>query len=192
MLDNKENNAVSRYTSLKITQRSVAVSIVRIRNPTSIHLRALGEEFERDWPVVPNTAVGTPDSVLWLGPQEWAVTLLDSRIVEARVASACHNALWDVSDMSPGYALFEISGAAARSVMAKSCPLDLHPRVFCGGRCAQTVFAQVAAIVHQPQHEPRYCVYFDVGLTHYVQRWLAEASAEYLMDGSISYETTGP
>ena len=43
-------------------------------------------------------------------------------------------------DVGSGYTVLEISGAQAREALARGCPLDLHPRVFKTGQCAQSHF----------------------------------------------------
>lgn len=192
MLKDAFVDTLIRSESLDITRRCVTISIVRLRHPTPVQTRALGELFHCEWPAIPNTAAGSPDSVLWLSPHEWAVTGVDPEIVVTNVARACGATLHQVSDMSSGYALFEISGAHARSVMAKSCSLDFHPRKFSSGRCAQTIFAQVAALIHQPGAEPRYCVYAEESLTHYLRTWLSDAAVGTAETMSTAVSTARP
>jgi sarcosine oxidase subunit gamma len=61
----------------------------------------------------------------------------------SRAAHAGARRLYAV-DVSASRAVIELAGAQARAVLAKGCGLDLHPRSFTAGRCAQTVLARAA------------------------------------------------
>jgi heterotetrameric sarcosine oxidase gamma subunit len=49
-----------------------------------------------------------------------------------------------VTDVSGGRMAVRLAGADARGLFAKDCPLDLHPRAFKPGTCAQSVLAKVS------------------------------------------------
>ena len=50
-------------------------------------------------------------------------------------------------------------GRARATVLAKGCRLDLHPRAFTPGMCAQTVIAQIGVLLHQCDEVPTYDLY---------------------------------
>lgn len=101
-------------------------------------------------PTTPNT-VATTDSVevLWLAPTEWLILCTLERQTE--IENALEQALADqftaVNDVSGYYATFTVQGHNARDLLERATPLDLHPRVFAPGQCAQTVFALTSAII---------------------------------------------
>lgn len=134
-------------------------------------------------PTEPNTVAGPADladgpRALWLGPDEWLVVAADGEpLVALRAAlEGRHAAVVDVSDSRTVIAL---SGPRARDVLAKGCPLDLHPRVFASGRCAQTLLAKAHVILHQIDDAPSYEIYVHRSCTDYLWSWLEDASTEY-------------
>ena len=96
-------------------------------------------------PTQHNTVAANGDLLaLWLGPDEWHIVtppaaqtqLLDS--LEAAF-DGMHIA---VTDVTGGQTVITVSGPRARDVLAKGCPLDLHPTVFKPAHCAQTLLAK--------------------------------------------------
>ncbi|RKU04609.1 sarcosine oxidase subunit gamma [Burkholderia sp. Nafp2/4-1b] len=93
-------------------------------------------------PSVPNTvARGAEYDVLWLGPDEWLVRSngpVPAGVLEAQLAEAVQGSYAAAVDVGSGYTVVEISGERVRDVIARGCPLDLHPRVLKPGQCAQS------------------------------------------------------
>ncbi|QTO50219.1 sarcosine oxidase subunit gamma [Burkholderia latens] len=93
-------------------------------------------------PSVPNTvARGAEYDVLWLGPDEWLVRSngpVQAGVLEARLAEAVQGSYAAAVDVGSGYTVVEVTGERVRDVIARGCPLDLHPRVFKQGQCAQS------------------------------------------------------
>jgi sarcosine oxidase, subunit gamma len=167
-----------RTIPLTILDQSIDLSILRLHAPSRNTIQLLGVAFDCAWPVEANTAVGDDVCILWVAPTAWAIVGLGAVEVELRVARACRNTLYHLADLAPAYALFDISGVHARGIFEKSCPLDLHPRTMPPGRCAQTAFAQVKALVQSRRSGFR--VYIDSSLKAYMRHWLSDAAQEYL------------
>ncbi len=132
-------------------------------------------------PETPNTAAGKSGrTVLWLGPDEW---WLVSTKPDVRLADRLRKALGDqhaaVTEVGEGRTCIEIAGPNARDVLAKACPLDLHPRVFSAGQCAQSHFAKAGGLIHQVSEEPAYDLYVLRSFAEYLWRWLEDAAQEY-------------
>ncbi len=93
-------------------------------------------------PAAPNTVARSAEyDVLWLGPDEWLVRSngpVRAGVLEAKLAQAVQGSYAAAVDVGSGYTVIEISGKRARDVLTRGCPLDLHPRVFKPGRCAQS------------------------------------------------------
>ena len=87
-------------------------------------------------PAQPNTvARGAEYDVLWLGPDEWLVRSngpVQAGVLEAQLAEAVQGSYAAAVDVGSGYTVVEISGERVRDVLARGCPLDLHPRMFAG------------------------------------------------------------
>ena len=116
-------------------------------------LKAAGAALGGSLPLAPNTSAAAADgwSILWLGPNEWLVTgPADDGAARAGALGAAlagtHHAVTDVSAM---YATLALAGANARTVLMKGCRLDLHPRAFAPGACAQTALARAQVILHR-------------------------------------------
>ena len=134
-------------------------------------------------PTEPNTVAGPADlavgpRALWLGPDEWLVVDGGGETLAALRAAldGRHAAVVDVSDSR---AVIALSGPRAREVLAKGCALDLHPRVFAPGRCAQTLLAKAHVILHQIDDAPSYEIYVHRSFADYLWTWLEDAAAEY-------------
>jgi sarcosine oxidase subunit gamma len=95
------------------------------------------------WPTRPaECPTDGPHRVVWAGPDDWFVIApagSQEALMQALRAAAGsrHHA---VTDVSSGYVVRMLAGAAARDVLAQGCPLDLHPRSFPVGQSAGTVF----------------------------------------------------
>ena len=91
-----------------------------------------------------------------------------------------HAAITDVTD---GRVAFRVAGPSARDVLAKGCPLDLHPRAFPPGRCAQSLLAKASVLIHlvddDPERGPSFDVYVARSFAQYLWTWLEDAGREY-------------
>ena len=165
--------------SVTFRQTTLAVCILRLKFPAGHEPEALGREFGVNWPIAPNTtAAGEGVKVLWLGPSEWVIEHLPATEVIARAARACGDTLHHVAEVSEGRVVFELEGPKAREVLSKGCSLDLHPRVFGAGQCAQTLLHH-ANILLEASGSDRFRFYTDRSLAGWMSAWLADATLEY-------------
>jgi len=143
-------------------------------------LAAILDALGTSLPITPNTVSGGGDAgILWLGPDEWLVVGDESAGIAGELSSVVTGRHAAVSDVSESRTILNISGSRARDVMAKGCALDLHPRIFEMGQCAQTMLAQAHIILHQTSDAPEYEVYVHRSFAEYLWAWLEDASAEY-------------
>jgi len=77
-------------------------------------------------------------------------------------------------DLSASRVLFELQGSWARDVLASCCALDLHPRVFEAGNCAQTLLAKAPVLLSQVDDAPTYRFFVRPSLASYVVSWLLD------------------
>jgi sarcosine oxidase subunit gamma len=102
-------------------------------------------------PLEPNTVVALADGsrlAVWLAPDEWLV------IAEPGTAGAIETAAraalagtGAVVDVSANRTMLALTGPDALDVLASGCSVDLDPRVFGPGRCAQTMLARANVIL---------------------------------------------
>ena len=135
-------------------------------------------------PLKANTVAASGDvSALWLGPDEWLVTgAPDSETdLVARLNAALKGRHASVVDVTANRTVLELSGPSARAVLEKACGLDLRPRAFKAGQCAQTNLARTVGILELTQaHAWR--IYVRNSFAVYLADWLLDAMAEYAID----------
>lgn len=112
-------------------------------------------------PLEPNTASEAgPRAVLWLGPDEWLVIgppHTGAEIV-AKLETALSGEHRSVIEVSANRVAIELGGPDRHELLASGCPLDLHPRSWSAGMCAQTLFAKTQVILHERTHTTRVLV----------------------------------
>lgn len=130
-------------------------------------------------PLQPNTTTCSGQlRVVWLGPDEWLL-LAPATDLATGLAGAAPSLV----DVSAAGTIVEVSGRAARTVLAHGCVLDLHPRVFPTGRCAQTRLALAGVVllaIDAHPLEPTFWVLVRSSYAGYLADWLADAAVEYL------------
>lgn len=133
-------------------------------------------------PVEPNRATGSPErAALWLGPDEWL--LLTPRDAQLALLDDLERALkgqkFAVNDISSGQTVISVSGPSARELLARGCSVDLHPRGFGPGHCAQTLFAKATVILCQWDDEPpAFELVVRRSFADYLWCWLTDAARD--------------
>lgn len=121
-------------------------------------------------------AAGT---ALWLAPGAWMVVA--ERPGEGALLEELRAQLGGIAalvEQSHGRAALRLSGPRARDVLAKGCRLDLHPRSFTPGMCAQTTIAQIGVLLHQADDQPTYDLYVLSSYAAPFLDWLTASAAE--------------
>ena len=118
--------------------------------------------------------------VLWMGPDETLLLCEAGREDELlRVirsdAAGQHCAISNVTD---GLCALQLSGPAVRNVLAKGCAIDLHPREFGPGDCAQSLLSH-AAITLVATDDDAFLMICRTSFAPYVLDWLQDAALEY-------------
>ncbi|MER5217418.1 sarcosine oxidase subunit gamma family protein [Streptomyces sp. NPDC002838] len=125
------------------------------------------------------TASG-PHTVVWLGPDEWLVlSQAEAPAVAAELRESLGADPGSVVDVSANRTTLELSGPAARQVLEKGCPLDLHPRAFGPGQAVSTTVGPVAVLLWQVDSTPTYRLFPRSSFADYLARWLIDAMNEY-------------
>jgi sarcosine oxidase, subunit gamma len=132
-------------------------------------------------PTEPNTvAESGGNTVFWLGPDEWLIHCPEDGQAEL-IGRLCkdlegwHCAVVDVSDY---YVVMRLCGEKTLEILSKGTPLDLHPRAFPAGSCAQTRFGHATILLHKVADDT-----VDLQV-----RWsFAEYTWSYIVDGAREY-----
>ncbi len=151
-------------------------------DPSDEETRAAVESVVGELPLEPNTFTGGAEgAVLWLGPDEWLLVgppdgaaALEGQLREALGEAARGVAIIDVS---ANRTTVELTGPGARRALESGCPIDLHPRAFGPGRCAQTLVARANVILQQLDDGPTYRLYVRPSFATYLAAWLTDALA---------------
>jgi sarcosine oxidase subunit gamma len=105
------------------------------------------------FPAEPNTVASVAGrDVLWLGPDEWLVvgdagTAADPLVAELETSLAgVHHS---VVDVSANRTVIELTGSWRHELLSSACPIDLHPRAWNDGRCAETVFGAAQVVLQE-------------------------------------------
>jgi sarcosine oxidase subunit gamma len=136
-------------------------------------------------PVAPNTTARAPAlTALWLGPGSWLLVAVDEPVpgeVESR-RDALNAAGGGLFDVSAGRVGWTVAGPRAATVLAKSCPLDFHPRAFAEGTCAQSVLGRMNALFYRRASAPAFTVLVARSLARDAWRTLCRSAAPYGYD----------
>ena len=126
-------------------------------------------------------AVGASHTAWWLGPDEW---LLQSHApcvprLERSLRTPLAEHGGSVVDVGSGYTALVLEGREAATVLRKGCPLDLHPRVFTLGQCAQSHFFK-ASVLLRPLRDGAWQLVVRRSFADYCASLLLDAAQEFL------------
>ncbi|WCD94851.1 sarcosine oxidase subunit gamma family protein [Streptomyces sp. HUAS 31] len=145
---------------------------------------AVGLALDLQLPLQPNTVVRTGElTALWLGPDEWLLIGPPGGEgeLESRIREAAGDEPVSVTDVSAQRTTLLVTGPRARDLLAHGCPLDLHPRSFGSGRCAQTTLGRTQVVL-VARDEPRagFWILVRSSFAGYLADWLLDAATEYV------------
>ena len=132
-------------------------------------------------PTEPNTTTSHGNlTALWLGPDEWLLTAPPGTAahLETRIRTAGAASVISVTDVSANRTTLLVTGPRARDLLAHGCALDLHPRVFGPGHCAQTTLARAQVVI--VGREEGFWVLVRSSFAGYLTDWLLDAATEYV------------
>jgi len=162
-----------RAAGIELSELGPARQIgLRLRPPIPAYLAGL------PLPLVPNrvAAMGTL-RVLWLGRDEWLL-VAEGEVPEllARLKRAVARRRACLTDLSSSRRIIEIAGRHARALLEAGCGLDLHPRAFGPGQCAQTLLDRVPVILDQFGDAPHYRLLVRRSYAQWLVDWLIDAA----------------
>jgi sarcosine oxidase, subunit gamma len=178
--------AAAQPRGIRLGERRLGKLELRGDPGDRVFMTAVGRTLDLLLPNEPNTTAGRGGlTALWLGPDAWLLTCPPDDV--ASLVGRLHDALADVHaavvDVSDGRVALRLAGPNARDVLAKGCPLDLHPRVFATGSCAQSLLAKTSVLLHllaaDPQQGSTFDLYVARSFAHYLFAWLEDAGREY-------------
>jgi len=154
-------DAFARSPLADRAENLAAVGAVEVGFLAKVNLRAdpaLAARRAFALPPAPNTWRLTGGrEVLWLGPDEWLVVAEPGSapaILEEleRALGGLHHS---VVDVSADRAVVELAGGDRMDLLTRGCGLDLHPRSWRDGMCAQTLLARVPVLLQERERATR-------------------------------------
>ena len=123
---------------------------VRTRDPAAVGLPVAANTW--------TTLEGSPErEALWLGPDEWLVVGPPSPSPPALGDAATYGFAGadSVVDFSANRAVIELAGKDRFALLEQGCSIDLDPRPWRAGTCAQTLLARVPVILQEREDATR-------------------------------------
>ena len=155
-------------------------AIVDLRGAPEALAGPVKAAFEID---LPREAGGTAHknglSALWLGPDQWWLVDENGRLAAVQVSEALNGTAHAATNVGESRTRIRVSGPRARDLLAKGCPLDLHPGVFPEGSCAQSLVAKAGVLIYCLEDGAGYDLYVLRSFAEYLWHWLADAAREY-------------
>ena len=147
-------------------------------------------------PQTPNTTAAAAGALaLWLGPDEWWIVTPGPEpesgpSLAATLRTALAGQRGAITDVSESRTCVRIGGPRSRDLLSKGMPLDLHPRAFPAGRCAQSHLAKAGVLLHLVADDgelgkqggpggPTFELYVLRSFAEYLWLWLEDAAREY-------------
>ena len=137
-------------------------------------LQAAQIALEQPLPASANTFTAGEHTIFRLGPDEWLLVTGLGREketaahLERNLAGQCHSLV----NVTGGQILIRLSGTRVREVLAKGCTLDLHPRAFKMGQCAQTTLAKTSMLIALIDDAPTFDIIVRRSFAEYAAQWL--------------------
>jgi sarcosine oxidase subunit gamma len=133
-------------------------------------------------PNAPNTVIDSGDNrIYWLGPDEWLIMTPGGQQddLKARLHKALSGLFSAVVDNTSGLTTLHITGDNAAALLATDCPLDLHPREFKAGQCAQTRLAKAGMTLSPLANGAGFEVIIRRSFADYLLLWLQDAATAF-------------
>lgn len=125
-------------------------------------------------------AAGAAAGFIGTGPGQWLAVSTRHQNGALAADLAIHlKGLASISDQSDGRAVIRLAGPAARAVLAKGLPIDLHPGVFATGSAATSVIALMGVTIWQVDDAPTYDLAVFRSLAGSFWTWLTDSAAEF-------------
>lgn len=128
--------------TLAVVADTPVASVAPYRGRGADVARVLSERHGVGLPGPGGSAAGSGATCRWAGLDQWFLFGPEP----AAVAEAL-SGLAAVTDQSDGWARLALTGGDAAAVMARLCPLDLHPVAFPEGATARTEFAHMMSAI---------------------------------------------
>ncbi|GAB3189991.1 sarcosine oxidase subunit gamma [Nesterenkonia suensis] len=176
-----EEASASDASTIRLAERPFTTQVGLRAVPGTAAHRALGAALGVGLPERVGEVAGDADdvAVLWLGPDEFLVVAPpDGSELIVRLQDALAEEPGQVVDLSANRTVVEIAGTAARDVLEKGSPVDLHPRMFPTGAAVTTTLGPTAVLLWRTGEET-WWILPRASFAEYTAWWLLDATREH-------------
>lgn len=166
--------------SLHISELPLS-GIIRIQGSTDgAFEEAVESAFGVQAPAPERVSVGADVTLAWAAPTEYLCfsSLANEAQCESKLIGALAGQFATITVMSDSRVAFLVAGKDAAAFVSKGCSIDMHPSSFGVGHAVTTRFAGLPAML-QHREAGEYVLYFDIGYSEFVVKWLIEAAEEF-------------
>ncbi len=137
--------------------------------------------LQQELPLGPNTVSNGISTIYWLGPDEWLIVTPGGErpTLPAMLEESLSGMHASLNVVTGGQVAMRLSGDSATAVLAKGCTLDLHPKTFHPGQCAQTGLAKASILIGKADDVPTFDIFVRRSFAEYLALWLQHAGAGY-------------
>ena len=143
----------------------------------------VSRQFSMALPIAPNSTVRNDAlTAFWIGPRSWLLVAREpgSPLTDfTGKRDALNRAGGALFDLSASRVAYQIAGEHAAPVLASGCPLDLHPRIFRTGDCAQSAFGRVNALIYKSSETPTFIIMVARSFARDVWQALRKSAGHY-------------
>ena len=141
-------------------------------------LQAVQATLGQPLPTIANTFTAGENTQFWLGPDEWLLATEPGkeRDIAGQLGENLSGQCYSLVDVTGGQILIRLRGSHVRKVLAKGCTLDLHPRAFKMGQCAQTTLAKTSMLLALIDDAPTFDIIVRRSFAEYAAQWLQHSS----------------
>ena len=142
-------------------------------------LQAVQATLGQPLPTIANTFTAGENALFRLGPDEWLLATEPGkeRDIAEQLGENLSGQCYSLVDVTGGQVLLRLRGSHVREVLAKGCTLDLHPRAFKMGQCAQTTLAKTSMLIALIDDAPTFDIIVRRSFAEYAALWLQHSSA---------------
>ncbi len=142
-------------------------------------LQAVQATLGQPLPTIANTFTAGENTQFRLGPDEWLLATEPGkeRDIAEQLGEILSGQCYSLVDVTGGQVLLRLRGSHVREVLAKGCTLDLHPRAFKMGQCAQTTLAKTSMLIALIDDAPTFDIIVRRSFAEYAALWLQHSSA---------------
>lgn len=171
------NPAESEPGIVFVERRNLSIAHIADNSGNQAIAQVVQKETGCALPAKANTATTNGAcSVLSLAPARWLV--VSAGHDDGALAGALRNSGTVVNDIGGGRTVIRLSGWRVRDLLAKGCPVDIHPCVFGPGACAATDLLHIPAIIHNLD-DYSYDVYVSRSYALSLWDWLTDGAEEF-------------